>query len=104
MGRPIYGYMRAYEATPESETMKDELRLFRWAQNEGYELAVIYQEVEEGSTAVLTELLTELRLVGDTAVLVPSTEHFGTGRVLREHLTAYQVHCADIQLSEVDVR
>lgn len=100
MGRPIYGYMRAYAATPEVETMRDELRLYRWAQEEGFELAVVYQELEEGSTAVLTELVRQLRLTGDQAVVVPSVAHFGTSRVLQEHLAAFLIHCADAALYE----
>jgi len=100
MKQPIYGYMRAYEATPEVETMQDELRLFRWAQREGYDLAVIYQEEQEGSIAVLTDLVRELKLNRDAAVVVPSLQHFGTGQVLREHLAAYLVHCADINIYE----
>lgn len=102
MGRPIYGYMRAYEATPEVEVMQDELRLFRWAQREGYDLAVIYQEEQEGSIAVLTELIRELKLNRDAAVVVPSLQHFGNGRLLQEGLAAYVVHCADAD-AEVDV-
>jgi nucleotide-binding universal stress UspA family protein len=100
----IYGYMRAYDDTPEGEVMKDELQLFRWAQAEGYDLAVIYQEEQEGSIAVLTELIRELRLNGDGAVVVPSLEHFGTGRVLQEHLAAYLVHCADVDVYEATDR
>ncbi|MGC5343775.1 hypothetical protein ACPXCE_23295 [Streptomyces sp. DT24] len=80
--------------------MKDELSLFRWAQAEGHELAVIYQEEQEGSTAVLIELIRELKLNGDAAVVVPSLQHFGTSRVLQEHLAAYLVHCADVNLYE----
>ncbi|MET9222831.1 hypothetical protein ABZX65_29300 [Streptomyces sp. NPDC003300] len=100
MKQPIYGYMRAYEGTPEEEIMKDELRLFRWAQVEGYDLAVIYQEEQEGSIAVLTDLIRELKLNGDAAVVVPSMEHFGTSRVLQEHLSAHLVHCADVDVHE----
>jgi hypothetical protein len=100
MGQPIYGYMRAYESTPEADIMKDELRMFRWAQAEGYDLTVIYQELEEGSISVLTDLIQELKLNGDAAVVVPSMEHFGTSRVLREHLSAYLVHCADVDVYE----
>jgi nucleotide-binding universal stress UspA family protein len=97
----IYGYMRAYPDTPETEIMREELRLFRWAQDSGYDLAVIYQEEQEGSIAVLTDLIRELQLTGDTAVVVPSMRHFGTSRVLQEHLSAYLVHCADVDLYEV---
>lgn len=104
MGRPIYGYMRAYEATPEAEIMQDELRLFRWAQGEGYELAVIYQEEQEGSIAALTDLIQELKLTRDAAVVVPSLRHLGTSRVLQEHLAAYLVHCADVDMYETSDR
>lgn len=100
MGRPIYGYMRAYDSTPEEEIEKDELQLFRWAQAEGYDLAVIYQEFDEGSIAVLSGLIRELKLTGDRAVVVPSLRHFGTSHVLREHLAAYVVHCADADVHE----
>jgi hypothetical protein len=100
----IYGYMRAYEDTPEVEIMKAELQLFHWAQDEGYDLAVIYQEVDEGSIAVLTELIRELKLTGDAAVVVPSIEHFGASRVLQEHLCAYVVHCADVNVYETSNR
>jgi hypothetical protein len=98
---PIYGYMRAYEDTPASEIMKDELLLFQWAQAEGYDLAVIYQEEQEGSIAVLTDLIRELKLTGDGIVVVPSMEHFGTSRVLQEHLSAYLVYCADVDVFDV---
>ena len=101
---PIYGYMRAYEDTPEVEIMKDELRLFHWAQAEGYDLVVIYQEEQEGSIAVLHDLIQELKLTGDAAVVVPSMEHFGTSPVLREHLAAYLVHCADVDVYEASKR
>jgi hypothetical protein len=97
---PIYGYMRAYEDTPEAEIMKDELRLFRWAQDEGYDLAVIYQETGEGSIAVLTELVEELKRNGDRLVVVPSIEHFGTSPLLQEHLWAYVVHTANAEVRE----
>lgn len=98
--QPIYGYMRACESTPEAEIMRDELLLFQWAQREGYDLAVIYQEEQEGSIAFLTDLIRELQLTGDAAVVVPSMQHFGTSRVLQEHLSAYLVHCADVDLYE----
>jgi hypothetical protein len=101
---PIYGYMRAYEGTPEAEITRDELRMFRWAQVEGYDLAVIYQEEQEGSIAVLTDLIRELKVNGDAAVVVPSMEHFGTSRVLREHLAAYLVHSADVDVHEASDR
>jgi hypothetical protein len=100
MGRPIYGYMRAYAGTPEVEVGRDELRLFRWAQREGYELAIVYKEAEEGSVAVLAELVRELRLTGDEAVVVPSVEHFGDSRVLDDHLGPYVVHDASAELYE----
>ena len=60
MKRAVYGYMRAYESTPDFEVMLDELELHRWARLEGYELAGIYQEVREGSIDVLTDLIEEL--------------------------------------------
>lgn len=104
MKRAIYGYMRAYADTPEVETMRDELRLFRWAQAAGYDLTVIYQEEQEGSIAVLTDLIRELRLTRDTAVVVPSLQHFGTSAVLREHLAAYLVHYADVDVFEAGER
>ncbi|MDX6354134.1 MAG: hypothetical protein QOF98_1037 [Streptomyces sp.] len=96
----IYGYMRAYADTSEAEIMRNELLLFRWAQTEGYDLAVIYQEEQEGSIAVLNDLIQELKLNGDAAVVVPSLQHFGASRVLREHLSAYLVHCADVDVFE----
>lgn len=100
----IYGYMRACEDAPEEQVLKDELQMFRWAQAEGYDLAVIYQEVEEGSISVLTDLIRELKLNGDTAVVVPPMEHFGTSRVLQEHMAAYLVHCADVDVHEASDR
>lgn len=100
MGRPIYGYMRAYDSTPVAEVMKDELQLFRWAQAEGYDLAAIYQELEEGSVAVLTELVEELKRTGDRLVVVPSAEHFGTSPLLQEHLWAYVAHTANVEVRE----
>lgn len=96
----IYGYMRAYPGTSEAEVMENELKLFRWAQLEGYDLAVIYQEEEEGSISVLTELVEQLKLTDDPSVVVPSIQHFGTSRVLQNHLWAYVVHCADAELYE----
>ncbi|WP_328912665.1 MULTISPECIES: hypothetical protein [unclassified Streptomyces] len=95
---PIYGYMRAYDSTPESQLLRDELVLFQWAQAGGYDLTLIYKEVDEGSVAELTELVEELRRTGDRAVVVPSMEHFGSGRVLQDHLWAYVVHCADAEI------
>ncbi|MBD0738063.1 hypothetical protein [Streptomyces sp. CBMA29] len=97
---PIYGYMRAYDSTPEDEVMRDELRLFRWAQVEGYDLAAVYQELEEGSIAVLTELVEELKRNGDRMVVVPSVEHFGDSSLLQEHLWAYVVHTANAEVFE----
>jgi hypothetical protein len=93
--------MRAYEDTPEAEIMKDELGLFRWAQAEGYDLGVIYQEVVEGSIAVLTELIEELKTKGDRAVVVPSEEHFGTSEVLRTYVREYLVRGAEAEVFEV---
>lgn len=101
---PIYGYMRAHPGIPEAEVMKDELRLFRWAQLEGYDLAVIFQEEEEGSIAALTELVEQLKLTDDPAIVVPSMRHFGSGRVLQEHLWAYVVHCVDAEVYEAGDR
>jgi hypothetical protein len=97
----IYGYMRAHDRMVDVEVMKLELQMFRWAQSEGYDLTVIYQEVEEGRIDVLTELVEELRLTGDRAVLVPSVEHFGTSRILQEHLCAYVVHYANAEVFEL---
>lgn len=78
--------------------------MYRWAQTEGFELAVIYREPEEGSIAVLTELIRQLQLTGDQAVVVPSLAHFGTSRVLQEHLAAFLIHCADASLYEASGR
>jgi hypothetical protein len=100
----IYGYMRAYEGTPETDIMKDELLMFRWAQAEGYELTVIYQELEEGSISVLTDLIRELKLNRDAAVVVPSIEHFGASPLLQEHLWAYVAHTADVEVCEAVIR
>ncbi|WUH94131.1 hypothetical protein OG900_31055 [Streptomyces sp. NBC_00433] len=100
MRRHIYGYMLAHEGRSEEEITNDELLLFRWAQVEGYFLAAIYQEVDEGSIAELTELVGELRNTGDGAVVVPSVEHFGTHALLQEHLWAYVVHTADAEVHE----
>lgn len=91
---PIYGYMRAYYSDFDNTTAKLELQMFRWAQSEGYDLTFIYQEVEEGRIDVLTEMVEEMKRTGDRAVLVPSLEHFGTTRILQEHLCAYVVHYA----------
>ncbi|WP_328917264.1 MULTISPECIES: hypothetical protein [unclassified Streptomyces] len=103
MKPPIYGYMRAYDRTPESQLLRDELVLFQWAQAEGYDLALIYKEVDEGSVAELGELVEELRRTGDRAVVVPSIAHLGSGRVLQDHLWAYVVHCADAEIHEAVV-
>lgn len=101
---PIYGYMHAYDGTPEKEVAQAELQLFRWAQAEGYDLTAIYREEREGSIAVLEELIRELRLTGDTALVVPSEQHFGTSRILQEHLSDYRVHRASEELHEVGSR
>jgi nucleotide-binding universal stress UspA family protein len=102
--QPVYGYMRAYPEIPERKTLDDERKLFRWAQRQGYDLAVIYQEEQENSITALLDLIRELTLTGGAAVVVPSMRHFGTSRVLREHLSAYLVHCADVDLYEATDR
>ncbi|MFC4033071.1 hypothetical protein ACFO3J_16480 [Streptomyces polygonati] len=94
--------MRAYDVTPDVEVMREELHLFRWAQARGYDLVAVYQEVEEGSIDVLTELVEELRRTGSRAVLVPSIEHFGTSHPLQDNLWAHVVHNARAEVHEVN--
>ncbi|MBD0740505.1 hypothetical protein [Streptomyces sp. CBMA29] len=100
MKHPVYGYMLAHDGRTERDIVKDELLLFHWAQEEGYFLAVIYQEVDEGSIAVLTELVEELKRTGDRLVVVPSVEHFGTSPLLQEHLWAYVMYTANVEVRE----
>jgi hypothetical protein len=100
MKRQIYGYMLAHEGRSEEDVRNDELQLFRWAQLEGYFLAAIYQEADEGSIAELTDLVEELKRTGDRAVVVPSVEHFGSSALLQEHLWAYVVHTATAEVYE----
>ncbi|MGC5342215.1 hypothetical protein ACPXCE_09290 [Streptomyces sp. DT24] len=94
MKQTILGYMRAYDSMPDEQIMENELQMFRWAQAEGCDLSVIYQETDEGSIAVLLELVQELQMTGDKAVLVPSIAHFGDSRILQDHLYEYVVRCA----------
>jgi hypothetical protein len=101
---PIYGYMLAHEGRTSEQIMRDELALFRWAQAEDYHLALIYQEEDEGSIAALTELVEQLKLNGDRAVVVPSIRHFGSRPPLQDHLLAYVVHAAQAEVHEVSQR
>ncbi|WNI18131.1 hypothetical protein [Actinacidiphila sp. ITFR-21] len=91
MKRPIHGYMCAYMSAPEEEVAEAELRLFQGAQVEGYDLAVVCREVEEGGLAVLAEPVEEL---GECAVVVPAVGRFGAGPVFGEYLAACVVRGA----------
>ena len=99
-GRRGRGPTTALRISGWSADSRQELRLFRWAQDEGYDLAVIYQGTDEGSIAVLTELVEELKRNGDRLVVVPSIEHFGTSPLLQEHLWGYVVHTANAEVRE----
>lgn len=100
MRRQIYGYMLAHEGRSEEDVRNDEMQLLRWAQAEGYFLAAIYQETDEGSIAGLTDLVEELKRTEDRAVVVPSAEHFGSSALLQEHLWAYVAHTATAEVYE----
>ncbi|MGW5354850.1 hypothetical protein ACWERV_30600 [Streptomyces sp. NPDC004031] len=101
MKRAVHGYMRAYAATPDAEVRRDELRLRCWAEREGFDLVRIWHEEQEGGIAVLNGLVEELKLTRGGAVVVPSLRHFGSTQVLREHLAAYLVDRADVDIYEV---
>ncbi|WP_031520535.1 hypothetical protein [Streptomyces sp. NRRL F-5123] len=101
MKRAVHGYMRAYAGTPDVEVRRDELRLRCWAERGGYALVRIWQEEQDGGIAVLNGLVEELKRSSGAAVVVPSLRHFGSTQVLREHLAAYLVDRADVDIYEV---
>ncbi|MBD0736577.1 hypothetical protein BGM09_26015 [Streptomyces sp. CBMA29] len=95
-----YGYMRAYDATPDEEIRADEQRLRMWAAAEGYVLATVYQEVVAGGITELTALIAQMRRTGVRTVVVPSVEHLGNGRFLQEHVWAEIVGRTDAEVHE----
>ena len=97
----IYGYMRVYEGQADGDVRSAECALRRFADTEGYALAAIHQETDDGGTAALTALVTDLKRTGARAVVVPSIEHFGRSEVLQRHRCAWLEHEAGAQVHEV---
>lgn len=97
----IYGYMRAYDGLPDDQIRQYEQQLKHWAIAHGYELVAIRKELDKGSIAELTDLVSELNHARVRAVVVPSIEHFGGSRILQEHLWSYVVCGANAEVYEV---
>ncbi|MFC4035733.1 ATP-binding protein [Streptomyces polygonati] len=102
MAQPIYGYMRAYDGTPDEQIRAEEQQLSHWAKAEGYQLLAIYAESDEGSTRELSALIEECNRTQTRAVVVPSFAHFGTSRVLREQISAHVVRNAAAAIHEAE--
>lgn len=103
--RPMaYGYMRAYDDTPDERTRADEHRLRTWAAAEGYELVAVHREAVEGDITELTALIREINRTGVRTVVVPSVEHFGNGLLLQEYLWAEIVGRTGAEVHEVSPR
>ncbi len=82
----IYGYMRAPDDVPDDELDRVVSEMRRFAVAEGYCYATTFFEYQNGSRAAFDELITELQRAEARHVVVPSSGHLSSHRILRGHL------------------
>ncbi|MFC1419369.1 recombinase family protein [Streptacidiphilus cavernicola] len=79
----IYGYMRVTDDMEDHEVSRLEQSLSTFAAVEGYCLAAIFYEYENGSQTAFNELLHELRRVEAHHVVVPSLEQLADSQIVQ---------------------
>jgi DNA invertase Pin-like site-specific DNA recombinase len=79
----IYGYMRLRGDEPESDIRQMELVLKDYAEREGYCLATIFYEEDNGTRSAFEELIEELKRSEAHCVIVPAIEHLSGHALLR---------------------
>ena len=83
-----YGYMRVFCDVTEEQACSLERTIRQFADAQGFEFAMTFQETVSGSHEAFHELLHEVERADADYVVIPSFNHFSKNRILQNLMLA----------------